>query len=548
MAPNIPGYKNSVKQLRSEVSKITRAQEKQVLKLYENSINNLTKELNGIKRSTLERQYKKDLLASIKREKHKLVNKLEGKVVEGVSQAAAASTRNDKQLLDIMLHKGGVDLLKGGAFSQVHQNVINDILKGNLYKDGKTLSNRVWSTGKGFEKDIQYIISEGILEKKSANELAKDLQVYLKPPESRGTEFQGSYPHLKNRPIDYRAKRLARTAINHSYQTATIQASQRNPFVEGILWESAMQHGRTCQECMDRDGKVYPVNNVPIDHPNGLCTMSAYISRSLDDIGDEIGKWVRGEEDNPMLDKWFEEYKKENNITDLVKEQVVSKPDTPKIDENVSQGTIDMVGKDALKEYDIPNKPNKYASDHPKWGTEPGEYTVYRAGNLERQLVFTGNNFETVAPYAKTDPGGFLGDDRIGVKSYTVNIKKPYVAKDMPETYNALFGKYPDLDDPDAWVKADNRIGKRLKKDGYDAWVMTNPAPPADKEMVLFKTHEFVETGRQIPQTSKDWWEKEIKENTFFANAYKNGKRVMDIDEWFKTDAYRKGKEAGKWA
>ena len=51
--------------------------------------------------------------------------------------------------------------------------------------------------------------------------------------------------------------RLARTSINHSYQTASIQSSSMNPFVEGIEWWSARIHGRTCELCMEDMDKYF---------------------------------------------------------------------------------------------------------------------------------------------------------------------------------------------------------------------------------------------------------------------------------------------------
>jgi len=101
--------------------------------------------------------------------------------------------------------------------------------------------------------------------------------------------------------------RLARTSINHAYQTSSIQSSNMNPFVEGIQWRSAMIHGRTCELCMERHGQIYPIDDVPLDHPNGLCTMIPYIPKLLDEVATELRNWVDGGS-NPKLDLWYNEY------------------------------------------------------------------------------------------------------------------------------------------------------------------------------------------------------------------------------------------------
>jgi len=192
-------------------------------------------------------------------------------------------------------------------FSKVNDNVIKDIISGNLYKDKKTLSDRIWSYGDEFDKDIQYTVNQAILEKKSAIELAADLEKYVLDSAKRGSDWGSCYPQLKNKKVDYNAMRLARTSINHSYQTASIQSSNLNPFVEDIEWNSAQIHGRTCDLCMERHGQIFPKNDVPLDHTNGLCTMIPHIPNSLDNIAAELRYWLDGN-DNSKLDSWYNEH------------------------------------------------------------------------------------------------------------------------------------------------------------------------------------------------------------------------------------------------
>ena len=224
-----------------------------------------------------------------------------------------------------------------------------------------------------------------------------------------------------------------------------------------------------------------------------------------------------------------------------------------------------MVGEDNLIEFDENNRPNKYSPDDPRWGTEPGIYTVYRAGNLERDIVFTANTYEGSKSYAEAFPSSENSDinpDRSGVNTYIVEVKNPYVSKDLSTTYQELFGKKLRLEPTgaeikkgitsgDLWVKADERICKKLKSKGYDAWTMTDPAPPAIREMNIFGSakNSMVKTARKIPDSVKKKWEEEAKKNGFYSNAFKDGKRTgLTINEWFKTDAYKKGKAEGKWA
>ena len=103
-----------------------------------------------------------------------------------------------------------------------------------------------------------------------------------------------------------------------------------------------------------------------------------------------------------------------------------------------------------------------------------------------------------------------------GVYSYTVQIQKPFVATTMQETYKKPFGKDVKLTPSAATIKkgaakgdlcvaADNKIAKRLKKDGYDAWLLTSPAPPANKELNLIGNSKTTmkETSRKVPDAVK---------------------------------------------
>ena len=74
------------------------------------------------------------------------------------------------------------------------------------------------------------------------------------------------YPRT-NKKVDYNAQRLARTAVNHAFQQAQKRSCEKNPYVEGIRWISSNIHGRTCPICSDRDGEVFMVKDLPLDHP-----------------------------------------------------------------------------------------------------------------------------------------------------------------------------------------------------------------------------------------------------------------------------------------
>lgn len=189
-----------------------------------------------------------------------------------------------------------------GAFGNVPTDVVANIISGNVY-DGKwSLSNAIWKNYEKTRKDIDFILAKGLSENKGSYEIAKDLEKYVNPSVKKDWNWSKVYPGT-NKKIEYNSQRLARTLISHAYQQSTIEVCRDNPFVNGIKWLSAFS-SRTCELCMSRDGKIYPKDDVPMDHPNGLCTFVPAINKSYEEIGNEISDWLDGGE-NQELDIWY---------------------------------------------------------------------------------------------------------------------------------------------------------------------------------------------------------------------------------------------------
>jgi len=244
-------------------------QQKHIFDLYDSAIEGLAFKAKRAGEKSLERRWALDYKKEVERAKKALNREITKQVKGAIGTAAEIGTQGEQQVLSGIFKKSSLktSVTFKRMFSQVQENVVNDIISGSLYKDNTTLSSRIWGYGEVFGKDIQYVVNQAILEKKPAIELAKDLEQFVKEPAKRETTWGKVYPNLKNKRVDYNAMRLARTSINHAYQTASIQSSNMNPFVEGIEWRSALIHGRTCEVCIERHGRVYPVKSVPLDHP-----------------------------------------------------------------------------------------------------------------------------------------------------------------------------------------------------------------------------------------------------------------------------------------
>lgn len=200
----------------------------------------------------------------------------------------------------------GLDNRFSSVFSKTPDNIISHLTSGKFYKDGKGLSERIWFTNQKVNADIDYIIKQAIVEKKSAYELAKDLKTYVNPSAAKSFEWRKVYPNAGNKQVDFNAQRLARTSINHSYFLSNVDSCNKNPYVEAMHWQLSNEHYNRqvkhfgediCDEYANQDnyglGKGnYPKDQVPLPHPQCLCTQYAVIPKSLDQIATELKDYV----------------------------------------------------------------------------------------------------------------------------------------------------------------------------------------------------------------------------------------------------------------
>lgn len=186
-----------------------------------------------------------------------------------------------------------------GAFSHVPDEVVRAVATGQLYEGKWSLSRALWKNTKRTQRDVQNVVAQGIAQNKSAYDIAKDLEKYVDPLARKDWDWSKVYPGTA-RKVDYSAQRLARTMVSHAYQQSFVRTTQKNPFVTKYKWVSS-GGARTCEICAERDGVEYSKTDLPLDHPNGMCTFIAVIEDSMTDIADRIADWALGGSD-PELD------------------------------------------------------------------------------------------------------------------------------------------------------------------------------------------------------------------------------------------------------
>lgn len=277
---------------------LSQRQAKKITKMYSDLVKDLDKEISRLNLNQVSGQMQKSYLEGLKKDLcQEIINihkKLEVDIPANMKDMADSIVRDNEKFFAQL----GVDI--SGKLSHVPTDVVTNILTGSVYSGDWSFSKAIWGDSKKQIDDINSIVAKGVAMNKSAYDIAKDLEKYVDPKAKKPWDWGKVYPGTSKK-IDYNAQRLARTLVSHAYQQSLIATTKNNPFVTGIRWRSAHTH-RTCELCNERDGTLYKPEDLPLDHPNGMCTYIAE-TPSLTKIADDLADWVEGKP-NPALDKW----------------------------------------------------------------------------------------------------------------------------------------------------------------------------------------------------------------------------------------------------
>ncbi|MFC0905887.1 hypothetical protein ACFHWD_14520 [Clostridium sp. MT-14] len=301
-------YEKLIEDSRKKQSKLTLNQYKKIRDLYRDVAKSLETKANKAKKGSLTERWAKDYKKAVRTQIKQMNSVLKNIVSENIEKSAENATDIQLNFFEQINVENGLGMSESfkNMFSSVPNDVLKDIVSGDFYKDGKGLSQRLWFNGNKVNGDIDRIIQKGIAEKKSAYELAQDLQTYVNPNSKKDWDWKKVYPNVA-KTIDYNAQRLARTSISHAYTLSMLKSCEKNPFVNKVKWHSVFAPGRTCPLCKERDGQEYLLKNCPMDHPNGLCYQEPLLDDSLENIGSRLNSWVKGGND-PALDSWYDKY------------------------------------------------------------------------------------------------------------------------------------------------------------------------------------------------------------------------------------------------
>lgn len=314
-------YLDLVKKAQEKKIVLVKKQKKYIKDLYGDVASELDKKVKKSSENSLTERWLKDYRKQFKKQIKVLNNELKQNIEESMLKGANYANNVQIDFFNSLSdsYKLSFKDMFSNMFSKIPQNAVNELISGGFYKDGIGLSKRLWNHEGKVNAQFDYIIQKGLLEKKSSYELAKDLEVYINPNKKQDWDFNKIYPNVGNKKIEYNSFRLAVTSISHAYQLSMQRSCKINPFVEGIKWHTSNSHRGPCALCLSREGKIYAVNDLPMDHPLGVCCFVPIVPKSMDEVGEELNEWINGG-NNPALDKLIEnEGVKLNNIKTIEK-------------------------------------------------------------------------------------------------------------------------------------------------------------------------------------------------------------------------------------
>lgn len=257
-------------------------------------------------------------------------------------QSAICNTKLPKMILDkygeismSVMYNAAFNRMVDKSVNITANEIVSQMIKGQVYKDGMGLSSRLWhsvnASGQKIEDAITSCLARGI----GSAEASKIITQFAttghhtwdrkKIREKLGNGYAQKYG---TGGLDYEALRLMRTTTTHMAQLSAINSHKVNPYSNYVIYHTGHAGSRTCSMCKERDGKKYKLDEVPLDHPNGLCWLEPFLSvdgknpASLSDLMDDMNNYYDGKPNSGLMDKWV----KENGGTPVKPKPATAKP------------------------------------------------------------------------------------------------------------------------------------------------------------------------------------------------------------------------------
>lgn len=342
-----------------------------------------------------------------------------------------------KVMKDITNNKDVIDKINKNV-DVTSRNIVEQMIKGEVYKDGVGLDSRLWSATNASGRKIEDVIISCLARGISSAEASKIISQFAKSGhhtwdknkirEKLGDKYANKYG---TGGLDYEALRLMRTTNTHMAQLTVMNSDKVNPYNKFVKYHTGHAGSRTCSICRDRDGKIFPIHDAPLDHPNGLCWLSPVMSKdgktelSLADMVDDMNDYFDGKPNSGVMEQWTgKSYPRRVEPKPQPKPQQPTEPPKP----TIPKGHL----------YTEEQREQKYQEleTHLLDGI---------SSMLETELVNNKNKDNMIKPYAKTTVKGIIGN----LRKYPASIQDLYLhtLKDLKMNYTPDGAFYSPMTD-----------------------------------------------------------------------------------------------------
>lgn len=343
-------YKKKVLEARKKILQLTIEQEKQINNIYAKSAARLIDEILELPDISRTRVHDIDIARLLNDYTKDLYKQLYPNIKDNMMESSIIQRQVILDYVDQVVKDRKLSEIVKHNINNYSNTVVKNLVAGEYYKDGKTLSKRLWNLTSDNSNKIDEFIKMNIAGGANARKLANDLEVLINPKNRlTTTNFKAGFDSYK---VSYQAQRLARTSITHAAAETQIQTAKKNPFNRGMKWNLSPSHGARMHgkqdECDDYAGNdsyglgagIFPADKTPIQHPNCMCYLTEWLVE-IDDAISRINKWVEGNEDRE-LESWSTDFNKgEDNI------------------KNKTSSSVKVNGKDGTIDINIPKSKNK---------------------------------------------------------------------------------------------------------------------------------------------------------------------------------------------
>lgn len=319
-------YKKRILQARKEFLSLNLEQEKELFKIYNDADNRLIDKILNMTDSRT-KIHNIETYKIINEYRTELFHNL-GKTIESnIWKSSDIQKGVQLSFIDAIAPNVKINEALKRTITKISSDSVKQLIAGEYYKDGKTLSKRLWNlTGDNGNK-IDAIIKENIAKGANVKELAAELEKYINPKNRiTSKSFKAGIDSEK---ISYQAQRLARTSITHAQTETLIQNAKKNPFCKGLKWNLSASHFTRMHGmndiCDEYNGKVFKPEEVPLQHPNCLC----YFTEVIEDMGkcvETMKDWNNGKK-NPKIDEWIKDGNDKTSIKVTAPNQIQTKID-----------------------------------------------------------------------------------------------------------------------------------------------------------------------------------------------------------------------------